>query len=66
MDSERDAAAELVEFLANDPRDVRLGAEEALCALRAKEALPEFVRLLQEDDAELREAVRRAIARTSD
>jgi hypothetical protein len=64
--AQRDGVAELRELLASESREVRLGAVQSLGAVRAKEALPQLVRMLEEDDAELRDTVRAAIQRMAD
>jgi len=52
----------LVELLRSDDRAVVLGAVRALAAIKARTALPDLVKLLASDDAELRSAVESAIA----
>lgn len=58
---QRSTTTELVQLLASPKRDVVLGAVKALGALRAPTALPELVKLLERDDAELKQAVLAAI-----
>ena len=60
---QRSTTQELIELLESRKRDVVLGAVSSLGAIKATGALPALVRLLEQDDAELKRAVRDAIAR---
>ncbi len=59
----RDSIDELKDLLADPNRDVVLGAVKALGVVKARTALPELVKLLGRDDAELKQAVQTTIDR---
>ena len=54
--------AQLIELLQSQDRAVVLGAVRALGTIKARNALPELVKLLARNDAELTSAVEAAIA----
>jgi HEAT repeat protein len=57
----RTSIDELRALLASDKREIVLGAVKALGVVKARTALPELVKLLGREDAELRKAVQEAI-----
>ncbi len=59
---ESSTTTRLVEQLQSKDRSVVLGAVRALAAIKARTALPDLVKLLASDDAELTSAVESAIA----